>query len=175
MPHHLQAIQVYTVPNLRNLFYFNMLREVQLFISKCGTCQRRRGRVRRAPMLKPEPAEHPPERVSMDVLTLPTADTGHKIVLSIVDHHSRFLTLVPLTSLSTIAVTRAFLDSFVAYFGPPRQLTTDNGGEFCGDELKDLCEAVSIYHGFTLAWHPHGNGIIERTNRVVQDTFWGAN
>lgn len=39
-------------------------------------------------MLKPEPAEHSLETVSMDVLTLPTADTEHIAVLSIVDHHS---------------------------------------------------------------------------------------
>ena len=92
--------------------------------------------------------------------------------MSIIDYHTRYLTLAPVSSKQADAVTRAFGNSFVAYFGPPRHVTTDNGTEFTGRPLEEMCQALNITHGYTIPYHPKANGMVERTNRVVRDTLY---
>ena len=43
----------------------------------------------------------------------------------------------------TVAV-KTFLKHWVSLFGIPRQYFSDNGGEFIGDELYDMCKAFNI-------------------------------
>jgi len=96
---------------------------------------------------------------------------GYRYVLSIVDHHSRYLQLVPLRNKTAETVLRGFYDHFITLFGPPRQIMTDNGGEFANEQWQEVCRQLEIRCSFTIAYHPSSNGLVERTNRVVKDAL----
>ncbi|ROT67993.1 hypothetical protein C7M84_013901 [Penaeus vannamei] len=97
--------------------------------------------------------------------------TGFRYVLSIVDHHTRFIQLVPLRDKSANRELRAFVDHYVTLFGPPDHLHIDNGLEFSSDEWRSLLEALQVEHSFSVAYHPQSNGVVERTNRTVKDAL----
>ncbi|ROT83283.1 hypothetical protein C7M84_023540 [Penaeus vannamei] len=88
-----------------------------------------------------------------------------------VDHHSRYLQLVPLRNKTAETVLRGFYDHFITLFGPPRQIMTDNGGEFANEQWQEVCRQLEIRCSFTIAYHPSSNGLVERTNRVVKDAL----
>eukprot|EP00253_Pinus_taeda_P022808 PITA_22808 len=68
----------------------------------------------------------------------------------------------------------------------PFRTRSDRGGEFTSNEFFDFCEEHGIRREFSIARTPQQNGVVERTNRTVQQmaramldesgtpaTFWG--
>ena len=51
----------------------------------------------------------------------------------------------------------------------PAKLQTDNGLEFCGKEVKELCELFNVRHAKSMPGHPETNGCVERKNRELKN------
>ncbi|XP_063594944.1 KRAB-A domain-containing protein 2-like [Penaeus indicus] len=113
----------------------------------------------------------PFERVSADLLDLQGSNSGNRYVLSINDHLTRYLQLIPLLSKDAETVTTAFIQHYVTLFGPPRILQTDNGSEFTNLLFSQACQLLKTKTSFTTAYHPQANGMVERSNRVVKDAL----
>ncbi|ROT85852.1 hypothetical protein C7M84_005197 [Penaeus vannamei] len=161
-----------TSQNLQGAWYFpNMHRLAREYVARCHACQQRKGVADRAPMEGHPLPEAPLVRVSADLMDLRGSTTGFRYVLSIVDHHTRFIQLVPLCDKSANRVLRAFVDHYVTLFGPPDHLHTGNGLEFSSDEWRSLLEALQVQYSFSVAYHPQSNGVVERTNRTVKDAL----
>lgn len=161
-----------TYQNLCNNWFFpNMLHLARTYVASCETCQRRKAPVVRAPMQGHPPSKAPLEMVSADLMDLRRSAQGFRYVLSIIDHHTRYLQLVPLRDKSASRVLKAFVDHFITLFGPPAQLHTDNGLEFSSDEWRSLLKELEVRHSFSVAYHPQSNGVVERSNRVVKDAL----
>ena len=161
-----------TFQNLSNSWYFpNMLNMSKEYVAQCQECQRRKGSMSRAPMEGHPLPEAPLEMVSADLMDLRSSTRGYRYVLSIIDHHTRFLQLVPLRDKTADRVLTAFMDHYVTLFGPPAQLHTDNGLEFSSDEWRSLLRTLEIKHSFSIAYNPQSNGVVERSNRTVKDAL----
>ncbi|ROT61289.1 hypothetical protein C7M84_020961 [Penaeus vannamei] len=161
-----------TYHNLQNSYFFpNMFRLCKWYVQHCTACQHRKGSRERAEMQCRPPPSGPLELVSADLMDLRASVGGYRYVLSIVDHHSRYLQLVPLRNKTAETVLRGFYDHFITLFGPPRQIMTDNGGEFANEQWQEVCRQLEIRCSFTIAYHPSSNGLVERTNRVVKDAL----
>ena len=50
----------------------------------------------------------------------------------------------------------------------PAKLQTDNGLEFCGKEVKELCELFNVRHAKSMPGHPETNGCVERKTRAQE-------
>ena len=162
-----------TYCKLRDLFYFpNLLRETKKYVQGCQQCQHRKGAAfRNAPMANIPDVTVPLERVSADLIDLHSSESGHRYVLSIIDHLTRYLQLIPLKSKNAETVTEAIFENFITIFGPPRILQTDHGSEFTNKLFAQVCKLVNIKTSFTTQFHPQANGLIERSNRVVKDAL----
>ena len=57
------------------------------------------------------------------------------------------------------------------YFGLPEQLHTDQGTQFEGELLTELCGRWHIGKTRTTPYHRQGNGVVERGNRTLGDTL----
>ncbi|XP_037796440.1 uncharacterized protein K02A2.6-like [Penaeus monodon] len=101
-------------------------------------------------------------------MDLHSSTSGNRYVLSIVDHLTRYLQLIPLPCKSAETVAEAFINNFVTLFGPPRIIQTDNGSEFCNRLFQQVCSIIQTKMSFTTVYHAQANGMIERTNRVVR-------
>lgn len=89
---------------------------------------------------------------------------NHTWILTIVDIYSRYAGAIPLKSKSTKVVKEAFETLKIL----PKNLTTDNGKEFIGNEMKSFLQKNNVKH-----WtHEPGNhntlGIIERFNKTIR-------
>ena len=74
------------------------------------------------------------------------------------------------TEKSTGAETLAtvFLDQAVSRFGVPSQLHSDQGANFCSAIIDAMCRQLGIERSRTTAYHPQGNGQVERFNRTLE-------
>jgi transposase InsO family protein len=50
-----------------------------------------------------------------------------------------------------------------------KRMRTDNGGEFCGNEFKELCKKCGIERKKTTPYTPQQNGVVERMNKMLME------
>ena len=62
-------------------------------------------------------------------------------------------------------------EMWVSYFGRPKKLMSDNGGEFANDVHDEVAEKLGIEIVRPPAESPFSNGIVERHNKVLYETM----
>ena len=92
-------------------------------------------------------------------------------LLTMIDAHTRWLEVAPMTDISALSVCKHFPFSWVFRFGPPLTLVTDRGTQFYSELAQKLTCLLGIHHIRTTALNPRVNGKIERTHRSLKVTF----
>ena len=154
----------------RSRFYWeHMADDVHQFCQQCVRCEGRNQPVPapRAAMGRLH-ASRPFEVVGLDILTgLPATPTGNRHLLVIVDFFSKWAEVFPLKDLSAVSVATVLVDEFIARFGCPERVHSDQGGCFVSEILELTCKRLGIERSTISSAHPSGNGIVERANRTV--------
>ena len=57
------------------------------------------------------------------------------------------------------------------FFGSPKKVFSDNGGDFIGEKFYEMCEAFNIKVSGTPSYSPWSNGLCERHNRTLTETL----
>ena len=146
-----------TLEKARTRFYWPRQRcDSEDWCSRCVMCSSRKTPVPKpcAP-LQLQPAEHPMQRVAMDILgPLPETARGNKYILVIGDYFTKWKEAHGMPNMEAITVARIFVNEFICRFGVPEQLHTDQGKNFESTLIKEICRMLGI-------------GMIERFNRTV--------
>lgn len=156
--------------SMRRVFYWeSMVADVHAFVSNCSSCSKSRvqGRRRTNP-LKLFPATEPFKDVCLDLLgPLPWTVNRNRYLLVIVDRFTKLTRVVPIGSQDAAVVASAFLDTWVASYGPPETLLTDNGPQLASTYFRGVCGLLGIKHVTSTTYHPQTQGQVERFNRTI--------
>ena len=60
------------------------------------------------------------------------------------------------------------VEEVVCRYGVPQYLHSDQGANLVSDVIKSLCTLLGIQRTQTTAYHPQGNGQVERFNRTLE-------
>ena len=122
-----------TLSSVKLRFFWPGLRQsVERWISQCAVCASRKPtpRKRRAPMQQYRVGE-PMERVAMDISgPWPTSLSGNKYILVVTDHLTRWSEAYPIPDQEARTVAEVFVTQFVARYGTPLMIHTDQGRNF---------------------------------------------
>eukprot|EP00116_Pleurobrachia_bachei_P000433 sb/3460695/ len=159
-----------TESRIRQKFYFpNMQEEVRLFCKTCSDCFKTNQYYRKQPVpeLKPYTYKYPGMCVNMDVVQVSKGGRYPK-VLTMVDKFTKYVVFVPIANEKATTIAKAFLDNYVCIWGPPQILVTDNAAAFKTAEVMNaLYGLLGIEKKYCAPYHPQGNGIAERFNKVL--------
>lgn len=147
----------------------NMHRDVAIWAKNCLDCQKSKTsrHVRQVPAQFASPDTRF-EHVHMDIIgPLPACD-NYRYCLTLIDRFSRWPEAIPLRDISAQTVSRAFYDTWIARFGAPRTLTTDQGAQFESQVFTALLSLTGCNRIRTTAYHPASNGLIERWHRSLK-------
>ena len=145
-----------------------MKSDVCKYVKNCITCQRFKGTVGlQQKWQETPPAQKPLERVGIDLTDMVAGQQGNRYVLTILDHYSRFVKFIPLKNKTSQNVVTA-LESYVADFGPPQSLVSDNGGEFLSTPYQAFLTRHHITAHYTTPYNPRGNSTTERIHRPLK-------
>ena len=87
------------------------------------------------------------------------------------DQWSRYINCYPLQSNETKEVAKTFMERFVANFGCPISVHSDNGTEFTSELFKSLMDELKIQKTFTPSYNPRSNGKLECWHRDLNSVM----
>ena len=88
-------------------------------------------------------------------------------LLHMIDEFSRFSVGKTVKTKTSKEFVTQFISAWIAYFGCPQRLFSDNGGEFNSNLVRDLGENFNIDIITTPAYSPWSNGLVERHNGIL--------
>lgn len=159
-----------TKANLRQLYFWpGMSEDVEKLIARCLACQRRRVGVERLQgTLTAHRSDRPLESLHLDLWGPIEDDEGQKWwVLTMIDQYTRWVEAVWVSSVTSETVTSYFYQTWIARFGVPSRVMTDNGGAFVGKEFKELLLLLNVTHRTTPTHNSVSNSPIESWHRIL--------
>ena len=97
-----------------------------------------------------------------DVVAVDLKPTNGIHILHIIDHATRFSAAAVVKSKKKEEIVDAFTKHWIAIFGAPGKILSDNGGEFNNGLFRELGEQFNIVIMSTPAESPWSNVIVER-------------
>lgn len=156
-----------TVDLVRARFYWPKLyRAVEELIKTCERCVRRKTLPERAAPLVNIKTCRPLELLCIDFLSLEPDRSNTKDVLVITDHFTKYALAIPTPNQRARTVAKCLWDNFIAHYGFPERILSDQGPDFESHTIRELCELAGIKKVHTTPYHPRGNPV-ERFNRTL--------
>ena len=66
-----------------------------------------------------------------------------------------------------LTAARTLYEGFISIFGAPKRILTDQGKAFTSEVVEQLCSQFGISQSTTTAYHPQGNGQVERAHQTL--------
>ena len=108
--------------------------DITRFCQSCDICQRTvaKGNVSKVPIEKVPLIDTPFKRVAVDLVgpKYPPSESGHRYILTLVDHATRYPDAVPLKSITTESVAESLVDMY-SRLGVPEEVLSDMGASLC--------------------------------------------
>ena len=153
----------------RSFFWHKMSQEGKIYVESCAICS-----LNKKPKTWPKAglgkyhAGAPLERVHIDILgPFASSTSGNIYVLMLVDQFTKWLECYPLPNQSADSIVRKVVDEFIARFGCPLEIHSDQGRNVDGNLINAICELLEITKTRTTPYRPRGNGQVERYNRLL--------
>lgn len=152
-----------------NYYWPNFKSTIEKWVSQCPECQKTKiSRHNRAKLSNFPENFNRLHTIHCDLVGPLPRSHGHVYLLTMRDRVTGFTLAAPLRNKKPSSVLRAFRYHFIAVFGIPSCIVTDNGGEFVARTFADFCNKVGVVHRRTTAYHPQSNGCIERVHRILK-------
>ena len=130
--------------------------EIQQLVSSCQHCEQKMPTFRREPIMSTPLPSRPFQMIGADI-----CDFKGQNYLVVVDYYSRYLEILPLSSMTSVVVITKFKSIF-AHHGIPESLVTDNGRQFTSREFQTFSEEWNFLHVTSSPYYAQSNGEAER-------------
>lgn len=146
----------------------NISKDTLQWSRECISCQK--AKIHRHNKLLPNHIEVPDSRfnhIHIDIIFLPNVN-GFQYCLTIIDRFSRWPVAVPLRDITSETITTALFDHWIAHYGTPITITSDQGSQFESTLFQALARFIGAKKTRTTPYHPQSNGIVERWHRTLK-------
>ena len=140
------------------------------YVLGCEQCQRYKPAQHPRAILQPqEVPTRPWDHIGVDLITQLPQSRGFDSVAVYVDHFTDQTHLIPCKSTITAeGVADLHYKEVFRLHGVPKKVYSDRGPQFAARFMRGLYKRLGITTGFTTAYHPQGNGKVERKNQEVE-------
>uniref|UniRef100_A0A3B5A4H6 Gypsy retrotransposon integrase-like protein 1 n=1 Tax=Stegastes partitus TaxID=144197 RepID=A0A3B5A4H6_9TELE len=138
-------------------YWPSMRTDIDNFCDMCHTCEAYR---------KPVPQHR---FVCTDITELPVTSCGHRYVLFVQDHFTKYVNAFPMSDQKAATVAQLPCERYIPEHGIPEELFSDQGRQYESDIIHTICQRLNIKKKRTTPYHPRGNGMVERFNRTLKE------
>ena len=159
-----------TLNRLQERFYWpGHVDAVKLWCKCCADCAARKnpGQRRRAPLQSVQ-AGYPMQIVAVDIVgPFSPVQTGNCYVLVVSDYFTKWMEAFAIPNQEAVTVAEKLVEEVFCRFSIPEQLHSDQGRQFEGKVMQEVCKLLRINKTRTTAYHPQSDGLVERLNRTL--------
>ena len=112
------------------------------------------------------PVGRPWQLVAVDILKVPLSTANNQYLLVVQDYFTKWAEAIPLPDQTAPRITAELVKIF-SVFGLPEVLHSDQGRNFKSTILRQTLVAFGIAKSHTTAYHPQGDGMVERMDRSL--------
>jgi len=94
----------------------------------------------------------------------PASKRGNRYVVVMGDYFTKWVEAVAVPDQEARTVAEVFVNQFLAKFGAPRVIHTDQGRNFESRLLAEMCKMLGVKKTRTTVYHPQSDGMVERFN-----------
>lgn len=150
-------------------FWPSMRADCRQMVRECIQCQRSKvSRHNKAPLQSYTLPSGRFQHINIDLIGPMPPSRGFVYCLTIIDRYTRWPEAIPLMDQSAESVAKALLNGWIAKFGVPSRITTDQGRQFEANLFSELSKLLGCERWRTTSYHPQSNGIIERWHRTLK-------
>ena len=143
----------------------NMAQDEEYHCQDCTKCQQSKLPLPpRAPLMN-LPIGQPWQMIAIDILEVPVSTNNNRYLL-VVDYFTKWADAIPLIDQTSARITQEVIKLFSIY-GQPEIIHSDQGRNFESSILTQTLEAFGVNKSRTTAYHPQGDGMVERFNRTL--------
>lgn len=149
-----------------------MKKDIKEWAKSCLPCQR--AKIQKHTKNLPQKISVPNQRfqhIHLDLIGPLPSCQNFRYCMTMIDRFSRWLEVIPLTEISAEIDTTAFYTHWVARYGAPQTITTDQDPQFEAALFKALTNLIGCERIRTSAYHPASNSILERWHRTLKSAI----
>ena len=99
---------------------------------------------------------------------LPLSSSGNKYIVVVTDLFTKWVEAFPVKSTETDTLATLLVNEIICRYGVPSSLHSDQGANLTSNLMAAVCKHLGIEQTRTTAYHPQGNGQVERFNRTLE-------
>jgi len=111
------------------------------------------------------------EFVHVDLVGPFPPNKDYKYILCIIDRKTNWFETIPTKDISALTICEKFEKHWIARYGPPKRILSDQGKQFESIQFINLCKKFNIETLRTTPYNPQCNGKIEIFNRYLKQTL----
>jgi len=92
-------------------------------------------------------------------------------IMHMIDAATRYTAARLITTKKKEVIATKLFEMWISYFGKPKTLMSDNGGEFANSLYTEVSQKLGINMVMPPAESPFSNGIVERHNKILFETM----
>ena len=156
-----------TLQRLRKEAYWvGMAADVHRYCQECSRCQQSKLPMPTRAPLTSIPIGNPWQMIAVDVLQVPLSSQNHKYLLVIQDYFTKWGEAIPMADQTAQRITTELV-KLCSTLGLPEIVHSDQGRNFESTILQQTLQAFGVKKSRTTAYHPQGDGMVERLNRSL--------
>ncbi|GBN84551.1 Transposon Tf2-6 polyprotein [Araneus ventricosus] len=114
---------------------------------------------------------HQFDHVHIDLVGPLPPSRGYTYALTCVDRFSRWPEVIPLKDIKAQTVAFEFYANWIAIFGVPERLTSDQGRQFESRLFREFVRLPGVKVVHTTPYRPQANGSVERLHRQLKSAI----
>ena len=150
----------------------SMNKDIRNWTKSCLKCQRSKiTKHVHAPLQNYPTVSQRFQEINLDLIGPLPPSEGFQYCLTIIDRYTRWAEAIPLTDIRAETVADAILKNWIARYGIPTVISTDQGSQFESQLFHELSKYFGFKRNRTTAYHPQANGCIERWHRTLKSSI----
>ena len=147
-------------------------KDIRKDIANCTLCYREKAKVQSYHLQITEILEWPFDKIAIDLVTqCETSTSGHKHILTIIDHLTGWLEAFPIPDKLADTIVSTFINHYLPVHMCPRYILSDNITEFKNQLVDQVLQQLSIDCIFSTAYHLQNNGKLKVFYKYLKPTL----